>query len=203
MIELLDLSAPIVSGRGLAGLKVGARLTKYRDLLNAARDQYGDFEDGGRSDWCHFWMEPWAIRYRLGQVLDQTDEEFVAMADAVGRGDWDEAERHLAYPEEDFKPTVEVYADVRVARVFMLAALPGYDGTARGVSPGMTVAQAMAADSRVRYDELLDELRVDDEEGIGFRLSEVDPPREAVPDLVIEAVEVYAPKLTTRGGLTF
>jgi hypothetical protein len=203
LIRLLDLSAPIFPGRGLAGLRVGRKVRRYGDLLFAAHQQYDGGPGQEAPDWCHFWMEPWAVRYRFGQVWGQTDEDFVAMADAMRAGDFDAADRYSKSPRDGFDANVEMYVDVRHGRIYMLRAVPGYQGTLGEVGVGMTVGEAMELEPRLRYDELRDELWLGDEQGVGFELSESDPPPEIVPTLRIEAIEVYAIRLTTRGGIRF
>ena len=127
MIPLLDLAAPIEPGVGLGGLRIGERIDAYRDLLNAAHTQYDFPDDPEGPRWCEFWNGPWGLRYRLGQVYDQTDAEFFAMADATARGDVDGAVSFLQSPEHGF---------VRTARVYTLAALGRYEGSLCGWERG-------------------------------------------------------------------
>ena len=195
MIQLVDLDAPIVSASGLGGFCVGARIARYRRLLSAAATQYDRIE----AKWAEVWTAPWSVKYSVGEVYDLTYDELVEMVEGIKRGDLSIGDS----PVTELVPAVEIYVDVRIARIYMLRATSAYRGTFGDIAVGMTVREAHALEPRIRYDHPMDELVLDDDVGIGFALPAYDPLPEEVPDLAIEGIEVYEPRLTTRGGITF
>jgi hypothetical protein len=167
MRPLLDLAAPIVPGRSLAGLEIGRSVVEYGDLLLAA-DSY----NGDNSDWKHI-FSLWEARYRFGQVYEWTNWEFFKSTRSLGkirrRQRRGKPPGDLFVPEapDPGPPAVELAVDLRDGLVFALHALGGYKGKLfDSLSVGMTGAEALEFETRIRYEEQEGALMVADEPGV-------------------------------------
>jgi len=65
---------------------------------------------------------------------------------------------------------------------------------------GMLVRQAMTIDPRLYYDESEELIFCKDVAGLALEVPEVDPPSEAVPDMNIESIIVYASEIDAPQG---
>jgi hypothetical protein len=112
---------------------------------------------------------------------------------------------HLSRPFEAlYRPgngEIEIGVDVRNGKVFRLTAREGYRGNLFGkVTVGMKVSEAMQLEPRLFYDEADWLIRCKGADGLSIDISEIDPPPELVPGLVISAISVYALESMTLQG---
>lgn len=96
---------------------------------------------------------------------------------------------------------LEIGVDVRNGKVFKLTAGPGYQGLLCGkVGVGMNAGEAMRREPGLRYDEAEEAIMLDGCPGVLLDVPAVDPLPEAVPDLAISAISVYAPEAFSPAG---
>ncbi|MDY7077478.1 MAG: hypothetical protein SXV54_11205 [Chloroflexota bacterium] len=103
------------------------------------------------------------------------------------------------YEFENEKVTVCV--DVRNGKIYQLTALPGYMGLLFDkIYVGMRVADAMALEPDLYYDEATEIIRCKGCPGLAIDVPEIDPPPELVPRMAIHAINVYAKEAFTPTG---
>jgi len=118
--KVLDLKAPIVPAESLAGLRIGANIGEYEDVIRAATDwddQQGNPVQGRQ------WVRAWGfqISYRLPQL-------------------WYEQPKGQGQPLG--VDAVEVTVDVRSGEITRLSALEGYKGSLLGkINVGTTYGE--------------------------------------------------------------
>lgn len=116
-----------------------------------------------------------------------------------------EASFELAYPFEAryklAKGALEIAVDVQNGKIYKLVAGKGYKGRLfKGISVGMSVADAMATEPRLYYSETEEGILCRGVEGVFIDIPEIDPPAELVPTLTISAISVFASDARTAAG---
>ena len=162
MRGVLDLSAPIVPGKGLAGLEIGRHVVEYADLLVEAEtniEWWADEDESARESWKSI-FSLWEARFRFPQVYEWTEDEFV---EQTARMEARAARLRAGLQAEDLwvpeRPprgpdAVEIAVDLRDGHVFALRALAGYSGDLFGsIRVGMSGREAQQAEPRLRYAE--------------------------------------------------
>jgi hypothetical protein len=199
VIEILDLDAEIVPGVGLGGFSLGANIATYQHVFR----QVYSLQNGEESDldWDLLSLQtPFEAVYRLPQLYEMSDHEFLDWDDAVQ--EWRQARERGEDVDLPPRPwdglprpdAVEIFVDVRDGTIFNLGALGAYRGPLLGsVETGITFAQAV---------ERLPELLGTDE---GFSLKgvegmyghlEPDPdsvPEEQIGESTITEIHVFLP----------
>ena len=93
---------------------------------------------------------------------------------------------------------VEVGVDVRTGRIFKLSAKEGYQGTLFDeIRVGMLVADALALDPRIAYDEGESLLTVRGCMGVTLDIAAPDPDPRTVPMMPISAISVLESEVLT------
>ena len=123
----------------------------------------------------------------------------------VGLGVWKLGSFDLVTPFEARykfgKGEIEAYVDIRNGKIIKLAAHKGYSGKLCGkIQVGMLVRKAMTIDPRLYYDEAEELIRCKGVAGLALEVPQVDPPLEAVPEMNIESIIVYASEIDTPKG---
>lgn len=96
---------------------------------------------------------------------------------------------------------MSIAIDVRNGRVFKLIAGMGYRGTLFGrIRTGMSLAQAMALEPRLRYDEFEETVVCRGIEGVCLDLPRVLPSVDDAPAAPIESICVYATEILSAPG---
>ncbi len=202
MIALLDLDAPIVPAVGLAGLRLGANVAEYREILRSA-----DTEDS--LAWSVFGL--WTVTCQFGQVYDWTDDEFEKTFRALERStlrvqegldpdlDLDAAMPDAPPPS---LPAVEMRIDMRDGTVYALAALSGYSGSLlEGLTVGMTFGEARLEEPRIYYDSARVAGAIEGIDGISLLGDVPDYPEQDVLDAtVVEKIVVFDPERIDSGS---
>jgi len=103
------------------------------------------------------------------------------------------------YKFKDEKITVCV--DVRNGKIYQLTALPGYEGLLFDrIYVGMKVSDAMSLEPNLYYDEAMEIIRCKGCLGLAIDTNEIDPPPKLVPQMLIQAINVYAEEAFTPAG---
>lgn len=96
---------------------------------------------------------------------------------------------------------VEIGVDVRNGKIARLVARPGYKGSLFGkILVGMKVAEAFELEPRLYYDEAEETILCRGVPGVALDVSEIDPPPELVPAMLIDAISVTPHELHFLAG---
>jgi hypothetical protein len=97
---------------------------------------------------------------------------------------------------------VQIAIDVRNGKVFKLIAGDGYKGKLFGrIAVGMPVAEALAADDRMYYDEAAELLLIRGVDGVALEVPLDDPTSEEAVVSHISAISVFVPEIETLAGI--
>jgi hypothetical protein len=104
-----------------------------------------------------------------------------------------------SYYMRDFN--VEIVVDVRNGKISRLTAREGYVGTlSNGVGVGTQVREAIRMEPRFYYDEAEELILCRGVPGIALELAAIDPYPDAVLEMPVHAISVYAAEIETVAG---